>query len=138
MESIENLKKLIAGGSALPGSIPGIQAYPRSLHELQGALFFMARTDAERFLVVTGNEMLPGFEGEAVSVASIPAKKCPLSPANAMELMKLFPFTAPVSNRGAAFSMGLGDRLGLASPGHIEAVRGRGSSPCWRSSPCAS
>ena len=44
--------------------------------------------------------------------------------------MALFPFTAPASHSGTRpFTLGLGDRLGLASPGHIRAVRGRNVFP---------
>ncbi|MBN2557941.1 MAG: hypothetical protein JXB33_04195, partial [Clostridia bacterium] len=38
---------------------------------------------------------------------------------------EIFAFTNPVSAAGRNVSIGLGDRLGLASPGHIKAVRGK-------------
>jgi hypothetical protein len=41
----------------------------------------------------------------------------------------VFPFSEPVSARGRKFSIGLGDRLGIASAGHIKAIRGTGVFP---------
>ena len=37
--------------------------------------------------------------------------------------MDLFPYTKPVSLRGHSMTIGVGDRLGLAKPGHIRAIR---------------
>jgi len=47
---------------------------------------------------------------------------------NAAALRKLLPWSAPTC-LGLATSAGLGDRLGLATPGHIRAVRGTGIAP---------
>ena len=49
-------------------------------------------------------------------------KLCPLTNENAQILMELFPYTRPGSHRGHRFTMGFGDRLGIASPGHIRAL----------------
>lgn len=48
---------------------------------------------------------------------------CAPTAENAASLRKEFPFTAPV-NGGIRPAFGLGDRLGIATPGHIRAVRG--------------
>ncbi len=37
--------------------------------------------------------------------------------------MELFPFTKPVSLREHKITIGTGDRLGVATPGHIRAVQ---------------
>jgi len=37
--------------------------------------------------------------------------------------MELFPFTKPVSLREHKITIGTGDRLGVANPGHIRAVQ---------------
>ncbi len=35
----------------------------------------------------------------------------------------MFPFTAPISHKGQSVTVGLGDRLGLASPGHLRLAK---------------
>jgi len=63
------------------------------------------------------------FEGERFSLGQAAALIGPLSHANAGALRRALPFTAPspLADRDATF--GLGDRLGLAGPGHIRTVR---------------
>ncbi|MEK7270806.1 MAG: tagaturonate epimerase family protein, partial [Planctomycetota bacterium] len=55
---------------------------------------------------------------------------CPLSGANAAALRSALPFSAP-RTLGVRPCVGLGDRLGLATPGHVRAVRGTGFSPLF-------
>jgi hypothetical protein len=70
------------------------------------------------FLVVNlGNGENPGFTGEKLADSMI---KVPLSHENANVLRKLFPFTSPSPVLGKERSFGLGDRLGIAAPGHIK------------------
>lgn len=59
-----------------------------------------------------------GFHGEQQGSTWI----CPLDAQNAAALRKALPWTAPVPV-GLRKSVGCGDRLGLATPGHILAVR---------------
>jgi len=47
----------------------------------------------------------------------------PLSHANARALRRALPYTAPSTLAGGEASIGLGDRLGLAGPGHLRAAR---------------
>jgi hypothetical protein len=49
--------------------------------------------------------------------------KAELTHENACVLRKLFPFTAPVRGLKKPISFGLGDRLGIATPGHIDLFR---------------
>lgn len=60
----------------------------------------------------------PGFHGEQQGDAWL----CPLDAANALALRRVLPWTAP-QPVGLRKSVGCGDRLGLATPGHIRAVR---------------
>jgi hypothetical protein len=50
-------------------------------------------------------------------------KICDLSGENTECLMTLFPYTKPLSLREYPMTIGTGDRLGLASPGHIQAIK---------------
>jgi hypothetical protein len=70
------------------------------------------------FLVISGKN--PGFSGEQSAGGTI---KAPLSHENANILRQLFPFTAPVRVLRKDCSFGLGDRLGIAAPGHIKLFR---------------
>jgi hypothetical protein len=65
------------------------------------------------------------FEGQRLSGALIG----PLSHANAEALRRELPFTAPSPLADRDVSFGLGDRLGLAGPGHIRTVRRFRASP---------
>ncbi len=50
-------------------------------------------------------------------------KLCDLSSENSERLMDLFPYTKPISLRNFPTTIGTGDRLGLATPGHIRAIK---------------
>jgi hypothetical protein len=67
-----------------------------------------------------------GFHGEAQGDSWI----CPLDATNAAALRRALPWTAPVTV-GLRKSIGCGDRLGLATPGHARAARGSGMFPVF-------
>ena len=50
-------------------------------------------------------------------------KLCDLSSENTERLMDLFPYTKPISLRKYPMTIGTGDCLGLATPGHIRAIK---------------
>ena len=56
--------------------------------------------------------------------------RCPLIPENAAALRERLPWLKP-QPLGLSTSFGFGDRLGLATPGHIAAVRGMGVAPIF-------
>jgi hypothetical protein len=113
----------------------GWDVYPRSITVRNKNVLFMGRSDGQRVLGCLSaepNSISEAFTGEAVSVsledATIQFKRCPLSHKNAMALRTMLPYTAP-SVVGLRTSGGCGDRLGLATPGHIRAIRGTGIVP---------
>ena len=55
---------------------------------------------------------------------------CPLTAANAAVLRQRLPWLNPVA-LGLRTSAGFGDRLGEATPGHVQAVRGTGIAPIF-------
>ncbi len=78
--------------------------------------FELINTDQGRRLKVSG-DLPPSFHGEQQGMNWL----CPLDAANAQALRQALPWTAPTTV-GLKKSIGCGDRLGLATPGHIRAV----------------
>lgn len=93
---------------------------PNAQHgvEYDGDSFFLADVapSGERRLIVRGRHA--GFSGEARGADLI----CPLTPANARALQARLPWLTP-QPLGAHLSFGFGDRIGLATPGHVAALR---------------
>ena len=91
--------------------------YERSVDEAEGTAAAVVRRGLEKFLAVAG-EKVSLFSGTEENGLLL----CALTNENAKALMELFPYTKPASHKGHKFTMGFGDRLGLASPGHIRAI----------------
>jgi tagaturonate epimerase len=91
--------------------------YPRSVVTQGGTTYFLARDgDGEKVLCVSGD--VKGFEGAMRGDVLV----CPRSSENANRLRERFDWLNP-SLLGLQTSGGCGDRLGLATPGHIRALR---------------
>jgi hypothetical protein len=98
------------------GEKTGLHVYPRSVTPEGKATYFLARDEFRRWLGVLGEAA--DFQG--TSHADI--RLCPLSAANAAALRDRLPWLLPRS-LGLARAAGCGDRLGLATPGHVQAFR---------------
>lgn len=93
----------------------------RSIVREAGSTFLLARTaGGDRVLAVGGGG---GFSGEPHEPSGL--RLCPLTAANAEALRGRLPWLRPAP-LGLATSAGFGDRLGLATPGHVRAVRASG------------
>ncbi|MCK9253421.1 MAG: tagaturonate epimerase family protein, partial [Clostridiales bacterium] len=104
---------------------PGSAVYPESLQQIEDVTLFMAREAAGPVLVIYPvSAVADRFHGEDVNIGGGMARVCPTDLANCRCLRELFPFTRPVSHKGRKVTIGLGDRLGLASPGHLRTIRG--------------
>jgi hypothetical protein len=114
----------------------GLSVYPRSMAARGCALFFLGRRDTDKFLgVIHAGAALAGeFSGETREVTldgnTLILTLCPTEHANAIALRTALPFTSPVT-LGLSKSIGCGDRLGLATPGHIRAVRKGSMAPIF-------
>ena len=104
-----------------------ISVYPESVHKLGDAVVMMARDDEKRFIAVVADcekNMPKGFEGDVVRLSDGGGLLTgPLSAANAAALRRHFPWCAPRSLRKERTTVGCGDRLGLATYGHLLAAR---------------
>ncbi len=97
--------------------LTGLSVYPRSVIETDDATYFLARRpEGNKVLGILGNAA--SFDGERQGDVTL----CPLTPANAAALREKLPWLRP-QLLGLQTSAGCGDRLGLATPGHIRAVR---------------
>jgi len=101
--------------------------YLTSLQRKDGALFCMGRDeDAHKkfcLMVADSSEAFPNFPGSRAQEGAYTVAVSDLTPELAAFLRQEFPFTAPQSLRGKDATIGTGDRLGLANPAHIRAVR---------------
>ena len=104
-----------------------VSVYPDSVHKLGDAVVMMARDDEKRFLMVVADceKFMPQFFEGAVSSLSNGGGLLvgDLTAANAAALRRHFPWCAPKSLRKERTTVGCGDRLGLATAGHLLAAR---------------
>ena len=95
--------------------------YKESVHD---NLFMVAAEDRDYFVAAPGL----GFEGEEIEAG---CEKCgikkwilaPLTHANAEKMRALYPFTAPSRVLDRDKTMGVGDRLGIATDGHLRVFK---------------
>jgi len=102
-----------------------IKVYPGSFSVLNGLTYGLIRTSEGKRLVVIGEKgdlSADPFRGD-ILLGTPCFKVCDLSSENTECLMSLFPFTKPTPVLKYRFTLGTGDRLGVATPGHIRAVR---------------
>jgi len=93
--------------------------------EYNGSTYFLIDSgDGDRRLVVMGDTA--GFVGEDSAHGLV----CHLSAEHAAVLRERLPWLRPAT-LGLRTSAGFGDRLGIATPGHIAAVRGTGVAPIF-------
>jgi len=108
------------------GALSGLLVYASSPVLDDGALFFLARgAVGKRFCLLTEGELPAGFHLEERGVTwhgTLRLGVGAMSPENAAALRERLPWTASRC-LGLDMSVGLGDRLGIASPGHIRALR---------------
>lgn len=112
--------------------------YPDSIHRTAEYTFLIARLHDVRQLLIIGaspdncgrsgepassDDLFASFSGKTCTLDGLIIKCCPLSVDNSLQLRKVFPFTNPVALAGRDVTIGLGDRLGLASPGHIRVMK---------------
>jgi len=114
-----------------------MEVYPRSIAGHGRVIYFLARSRYDRHLGLVYDALAvppsaQDFEGTPetydVQGVRVTVKLCPRSAANAAALRARLPFLVPRC-MGLATSVGLGDRLGLATPGHVRAVAGSGLRP---------
>ena len=109
------------------GRLSGLAAYPDSMVGDQESLFFLGRGTRGRHLgLLMGSRPEPCFELDIHPVGAGGTELLlglgQTNHTNAQALRARLPFAAP-TRVGVCKSAGLGDRLGIATPGHIRALR---------------
>ncbi|MBN1317001.1 MAG: hypothetical protein JXA42_16085, partial [Anaerolineales bacterium] len=92
--------------------VAGLSIYADSVTEIDGITYMLGRGGDGKRLCIVGDAN--GFDGELVDGITV----CPLSAQNAALLRVKIPWLRP-QLLGLTTSAGCGDRLGLATPGHI-------------------
>jgi tagaturonate epimerase len=115
--------------------IPGVfdfSIYPFSITSIEGGVVFIGKNKTGKFLFVllnknSANPLWNKIEGEELVLSkdynSLKVKKGELVHKNALAIKDTFDFAKP-KLIGLPNSFGMGDRIGLANPGHIRALKG--------------
>lgn len=94
-----------------------ITLYPSSYTEYGEGRFLLCKADGLKKILAMGKgDFFAQLDGTNLSET---IKLCPLSHGNRLVLNKYLPFTQPSAFGRQTATFGLGDRLGLATPGHI-------------------
>src|SRR5262245_8096818 len=114
------------------GDSSGLRVYPRSIACARNSVFYLGRKGSEKSLgIVHPNSNPPGdFDGSSqkINIDGHSLTLCETTPKNASALGSVFSFLVP-RPLGLKKSAGCGDPLGLATPGHIRAIRRSSMAP---------
>jgi len=118
------------------GAVTSLRIYPRSITAVDHTLLFMGTRQGEKYSSVVSPQ--PGLvdrleEPEhqvAIEGMTVRLRMGPISLRSAAWLRKTLPFLE-AATIGLKKSAGCGDRLGLATPGHVRAIRKTGVAPIF-------
>ncbi|MDD3171485.1 MAG: tagaturonate epimerase family protein [Bacilli bacterium] len=95
--------------------------YPLSFNMVDNGIIFMIKE--ERDYLISLGDVASLFSGDNLVIEGISGKKSPTNHGTAKILRKILPFTAPIPVLRRERSFGVGDRLGIASVGHIRTFK---------------
>jgi len=101
----------------------GIEPYEASFVEVGAGTYGLGRRGPDKFVVMLGEGRLRGRRFDAAD--GTPLVVAPADHGRAGLIRDVLPWTAPAA-LGPGRSFGFGDRLGLATPGHVRAAAGSG------------
>lgn len=114
--------------------LPSIAPYPRSIVDDHGRTYFLGADSAGKALFILSEEGDARFHGRANDVTIEGARnvlqRCEMTHDAAAALREQFEWLRPVP-LGLRASVGCGDRLGLATPGHVRSVRKHSLAPIF-------
>ena len=115
-----------AGSILIPAA--NLDAYPNSITATERSVLFLGLREGKKYLGVISGDPTVGrrFQGDThrftMDGIDLAVTVAPAGGRNASVLRELLPFLRP-RTLGLAKSIGCGDRLGMATPGHVRAVR---------------
>ncbi len=98
---------------------PDFAIYPRSLQHVEGTELAIVYGPGGRQLLTSST--LEGIHGQRLANGGM---LCPLSIENARSLGRILPWLSPCCVPEGMPAFGFGDRIGLATPGHAQALEG--------------
>jgi hypothetical protein len=108
-------------------TLSNVKVYKKSFAKFEGTSLVMVKDHSSKWLLASGQgKLITDLVGEVIREGK---KVCPIIHQNRLVLNHYFDYTAPRAFGTEVATMGLGDRLGLASPGHIEAIRNTSMKP---------
>lgn len=125
----DEIKSLEAVRNIVKQEFDLYQVYADSISSANDNYYFLALVNNEKKLIIFSgdgsNKGFTGFIGLEQTLTSCKgnAKICVMSNENCDALRKLFSYMNPTNHHGIDITIGLGDRLGLASPGHIRTIK---------------
>lgn len=104
--------------------------YPSSCYLREELLYTIIRSlQGKALLLLSRTSFESPFSGGVEKIGDLHASVVQCSTPNAAILQELFPWTRPISLRERRTTIGMGDRLGRATAGHIRAARRYNCSP---------
>ncbi|MDI3548758.1 MAG: tagaturonate epimerase [Halanaerobiales bacterium] len=98
--------------------------YKNSIQKRDNSLLFISKTKLGKDLIILNqSKIFDKFQGRVINRDGMILKIAPLNHENAEILREEFEFTNPVSFGKEQATFGLGDRLGIATPGHILTIK---------------
>lgn len=126
MKQLFPIIELLEQGKVAPQT-EQVTIYQESYTVHSDVHLLMVKVNAEKFILATGTGSI--YNELAGTSVEGKGKACPLTHENRLVLNRHFPYTAPQAFGTKIATIGLGDRLGLASPGHIETIKGKSIKP---------
>lgn len=106
--------------------------YPFSINKFENSILFIAKCENDKKLIICyDSEIYLKIDGIEKTINDLKYKVCLLSSVNCKLLRNFFPFMSPVKVLSDGVSMGLGDRLGLATAGHIKLFKSSITKPVF-------
>src|SRR5690625_2833080 len=120
MEQLIPIVETLAQGQ-VPASTSDVKVYEKSYANVDQTHVLMVKSGSDKFILVTGSgQIFDELQGENINDT---AKAAPLTHENRLVINRHFEYTVPRAFGTKVATVGLGDRLGLASPGHIETIK---------------
>ncbi len=105
---------------------PEFYLYPESIVKIEDCVIAAGRNLFERFILVISahkNGLIGQFEGTVFDVDGVYVKLADRNNDNINILKARIPWLNPISLKAFKTTIGCGDRIGLATPGHLLAIR---------------